>query len=90
MHAPVLTPAQFALINDIAGDEAQQHLPVGEAMRLTMAILRKDSDAIRSISCDYADAGWACFMRTSTNYEAAESWKLAYSYADTALKLFDL
>lgn len=91
MSSTLITPSQFALIADIEGDEQFEHLPVGEAMRITMAILRKDSDRLRRLAEDYKEKGWACFLRSNgSNYDSAESWKKAWEYADIALRLLDI
>lgn len=70
---------------DLLGDESQEHLPHGFAMRLMMAMLRHDVSELQNIHADMAAAGWSCF--TANDLDEAQKYKLACSYINTAAQL---
>lgn len=70
---------------DLMGDENQMKLPHGFAMRLMMAMLKRDAAELQSLHAEMSAAGWSYIMANDT--EGAEAFKLACTYIGTAAHL---
>lgn len=71
------------LIADMNGDAQQGNIDASLAMRITLALVRSDSEALAALAQEITEAGWHCVV----SKEDSAPYVAAYEYICAAAQI---
>ena len=83
MNTITINTKAVGLIADMQGDAQQGNIDASLALRITLALLRGNSEALATLAQEITEAGWHCVV----SKEDAQQYVNAYNYICVAAQI---